>query len=102
MGSYLGKLVNLHTLNLERTRCGVWIVLVAVIGVEVFIWLWDACVGGREFHRCRRSCGNGPTSGVAGEHAYAQPCLYAMRYAALGVFDDLFEFTLKACVHCAR
>ena len=48
MGPHLGKLVNMHTLNLARTRCDVlrrWLLL-------VFDTLWYVCiVRGRELHR---------------------------------------------------
>jgi len=40
MGPYLGKLVNMHTLNLARTRCDVlcrWLLL-------VFDILWYVCI----------------------------------------------------------
>jgi len=49
MGPHLGKLVNMHTLNLDGTRCDVlrrWLLL-------VFDLLWYVCiVWGRELHPC--------------------------------------------------
>jgi len=48
MGEHLGKLVNMHTLDLASTRCEVlcqWLLL-------VFDLLWYVCiVRGREWHR---------------------------------------------------
>jgi len=48
MGPHLGKLVNMHTLNLAGTRCDVvrrWLLL-------VFDMLWYVCiVRGRQWHR---------------------------------------------------
>jgi len=49
MGPHLGKLVNMHTLNLAGTRCDVlrrWLLV-------VFDMLWYVCiVRGRQWHRC--------------------------------------------------
>jgi len=49
MGPHLGKLVNMHTLDLSSTRCDglrVWLLL-------VFDLLWYVCiVRGSESHRC--------------------------------------------------
>jgi len=49
MGPHLGKLVNMHTLDLESTRCDVvrrWL-------LAVFDMLWYVCiVRGRESHPC--------------------------------------------------
>jgi len=77
MGPHLEKLVNMHTLDLARTRCDVlrrWLLL-------VFDMLWYVCiVRSSQWHRCCRSCGS--TSGEAGEHAYAGPCSYALRCIA--------------------
>jgi len=49
MGPHLGKLVNMHTLNLAGTRCDVlrrW--LLFVFDMLWYVWF----VRGREWHRC--------------------------------------------------